>query len=172
MHERIRRIRTRRRWKRLHRLQRFRRDESGLQLVEVTIVIPILLILFGATAEFGRFFYEYTTLAKAARGGTRYLSVSPVIASKDAEARNIVVFGNPEGTGTAILPGLTTANIQIVRDGGVPLLPQRVTVRIVDYKHQPLFDLGALTKSVGLSLNIDVKPSVTMRYLLTQPPAL
>ena len=172
MHERIRRIRTRRRWERLHRLQRFRRDESGLQLVEVTIVIPILLILFGATAEFGRYFYEYTTLAKAARGATRYLTVNPVLPSSDTAAKNIVVFGNPDGSGTAILPGLTTSNIQIVREGGVPLLPQRVTVRIIDYKHQPLFDLGALTQSVGLSLNIDVKPSVTMRYLLTQPPPL
>ncbi|HEX6285265.1 MAG TPA: TadE/TadG family type IV pilus assembly protein [Pyrinomonadaceae bacterium] len=172
MHARIRRIRSWRRWRRLHACQRFQRDESGLQLVEVTIVIPILLILFGATAEFGRYFYEYTTLAKAARGATRYLSVNPVGSAADNAAKNILVFGNPAGTGTPILPGLSTANVQIVREGGVPLLPQRVTVKIVDYKHDPIFDLGALTKSVGLSLNIDVKPSVTMRYLLTQPPPI
>ena len=172
MSTRIRKIRNRLRWRRLHSLQRFRRDESGVQLVEVTIVLPIFFILFAATAEFGRYFYEYTTLAKAARGATRYLTVNPVGTAGDNAARNIVVFGNPAGTGTPILPGLTTSNVEIVREGGVPLLPQRVTVKIVDYTHDPIFDLGALTKSVGLSLNIDVKPSVTMRYLLTQPPPI
>lgn len=172
MHARIRRIRNWRRWRRLQPLQRFRRDETGVQLIEVAIVIPILLILFGATAEFGRYFYEYTTLTKAARGATRYLSVTPVGAAEDNAARNLVVFGNPAGTGSPILPGLTTANVEIVREGGVPILPQRVTVKIVEYQHEPIFDLGALTKSVGLSLNIDVKPSVTMRYLLTQPPPI
>lgn len=172
MHARIRRIRSWRRWRRLHPLQRFRRDERGIQLVEVAIVVPILLILFGATAEFGRFFYEYTTLTKAVRGATRYLTVNPVGTAADGVAKNMVVFGNPTGTGTPLLPGLSTSNVEIVREGGVPLLPQRVTVKIVDYKHDPIFDLGALTKSVGLSLNIDVKPSVTMRYLLTQPPPI
>ncbi|HEX5873124.1 MAG TPA: TadE/TadG family type IV pilus assembly protein [Pyrinomonadaceae bacterium] len=172
MHARIRRIRNRRRWRRLFDLQRFRRDESGLQLVEVTIVIPIFLIMFGATAEFGRYFYEYTTLAKAARAGSRYLATAPVVPNEDAAARNIVVFGNPAGSGSPLLTGLTTSHVVITREGGVPVLPQRVKVSIVGYQHQPIFDLGALTKSVGLSMTVEVKPSVTMRYLLTQPPPI
>lgn len=172
MHARIRRIRNRRRWRRLFDLQRFRRDESGLQLVEVTIVIPIFLIMFGATAEFGRYFYEYTTLAKAARAGSRYLATAPVVPAEDAAARNIVVYGNPAGTGSPLLTGLTTSHVVITREGGVPVLPQRVKVSIVGFQHQPIFDLGALTRSVGLSMSVDVKPSVTMRYLLTQPPPI
>jgi hypothetical protein len=32
--------------------------------------------------------------------------------------------------------------------------------------------LGLMTKTPSLSLNIDVRPSVTMRYLLTQPPPI
>jgi Flp pilus assembly protein TadG len=172
MHARIRRIRNRRRWRRLLDLQRFRRDESGLQLVEVTIVIPIFLMMFAATAEFGRYFYEYTTLAKAARAGSRYLATAPVVPGEDAAARNIVVYGNPAGSGTPLLTGLTTSNVEITREGGVPLLPHRVKVSIINYQHQSIFDLGALTNTVGLSLNIAVKPSVTMRYLLTQPPPI
>jgi hypothetical protein len=172
MHARIRRIRNRRRWKRLLQLQRFQRDESGIQLVELTIVIPIFLMLFAASAEFGRYFYEYTTLAKAARVGSRYLTTAPVVAAEDTAARNIVVFGNAAGSGSPILPGLATSHVVITRAGGVPVLPETVSVQIVGYKHQPIFDLGALTKSDGLSLNIDVRPSVTMRYLLTQPPPL
>ena len=172
MHARIRRIRNRRRWRRLLDLQRFRRSERGIQLVEAAIVIPVFLMMFGAVAEFGRYFYEYTTLAKASRAGSRYLATAVVSGTEDAVAKNIVVYGNTTGTGSPILTDLSTTHVVITREGGVPLLPQTVTVSIVGYKHQPIFDLGKLTNSVGLSLNVDVKPSVTMRYLLTQPPPL
>ena len=174
MHARIRRIRNRRRLRRLFLLQRFARDESGLQLVELTIVIPIFLMLFAATAEFGRYFYEYTTLAKAARAGARYLSCTQMLTdgSQDVTARKIIVYGNTAGTGSPILPGLdVNKNITITREGPLPFIPERVRVEIVDYKHQPIFDLGALLGQ-DFSMNVDVKPSVTMRYLITQPPPL
>ncbi|HEV8431344.1 MAG TPA: TadE family protein [Pyrinomonadaceae bacterium] len=171
MHTRIRRIRNRRRLARLFRLHRFTRDESGVSLVEVTIVIPIFLMLFAATAEFGRYFYEYTTLAKATRGGARYLS-SAVIGTGEGAAANIVVYGNSGGTGTPILTGLSTSQVKITYQGGSAAIPETVTVEIVGYTHEPIFNLAALTKSVGLNLNVDVKPSVTMRYLNTQPPPI
>ena len=150
-------------------LQRFQRDESGLQLVEATIVIPIFLILFAATAEFGRYFYEYTTLAKAAQVGSRYLSTVPV-GTGDTAAKNLVVYGNVAGTGSPILTDLTTSHVDITRQGGFPLVPETTTIQIAGFTHKPIFDLGALTKVAGLSLNIDVKPSVTMRYLGQPPP--
>src|SRR5215208_1550127 len=106
MHIRIRRIRSRRRLRRLLQLQRFGREESGIQLVELAIVIPIFLILFAATAEFGRYFYEYTTLAKAARVGARYLVTEKVDCPEAAIARNLIVYGNKAGTGSPILTDL------------------------------------------------------------------
>ena len=171
MNARIRRIRMRLRWNRLL-LHRFRKDERGIQLVEAAIVLPIFLLLFAATAEFGRYFYEYTTLAKAARVGTRYLITAQVKAAEDTVAKNIVVYGNPSGTGSPLLTGLSTSNIVITRTGGTPVLPQLVKVEVTGYTHQSIFDLGLLTKTPGLSLNVAVKPSVTMRYLLTQPPPI
>lgn len=172
MHARIRRIRIRRRLRRLFDLQRFARNERGIQLVEVAIVVPIFLMLFGATAEFGRYFYEYTTLAKASRGGVRYLATNIVTGGNDTIAKNIVVYGNPGGTGTPILTNLTTSQVVITRQGGSPILPQTVTIQITGYTHQSIFNLGALTKVVGLTTDVAVKPSVTMRYLLTQPPPI
>src|SRR5262245_65674338 len=50
------------------------RAERGTQLVELSIVLPILLVLIGATAEFGLYYNTYLTLAKATRVGARYLS--------------------------------------------------------------------------------------------------
>ncbi|MDQ3817035.1 MAG: pilus assembly protein [Acidobacteriota bacterium] len=152
------------------KLSRFAREESGVQLVELAIVLPIFLMLFGAAAEFGRYFYEYTTLDKATRAASRYLATAAVNSTEDARAKNIVVYGNMDGTGTPIVSGLTTANVVITRAGGVPILPQTVTVQISGFKHQPVFDLGKLINVPTLSLNVDVKPSSTMRYLLTQPP--
>jgi Flp pilus assembly protein TadG len=151
-------------------LSRLAREERGAQLVELAIVLPIFLMLFGAAAEFGRYFYEYTTLDKAVRAGSRYLATAAVNTAEDTKAKNIIVYGNPAGTGTPIVKGLTTANVVITRAGGVPVLPQTVTVQIQNYKYLPVFDLGKIIKVPALSMNIDVKPSATMRYLLTQPP--
>ena|SRR2546426_2401809 len=169
MHARIRKIRTHRRWRRLLSLRSLRRDDRGIQLVELAIVLPLFMILFGATAEFGRYFYEYSTLAKATRVGARYLTNSAVNSAEDTKAKNLVVFGNAAGTGDSVISGLTTANITITRTGGVPALPQTVTVQVVNFKYEPMLNLGALTNNSTFSLNIDIKPSVTMRYLLTQP---
>ena len=173
MHHRVRKIRNTRRWQRLNWLSRFRRDERGVQLVEIAIVIPILLMMFGAVAEFGRYFSEYTTLAKAARVGGRFMAAKPLFsASTDWQlaAKKLVVYGNTDGTGSPVLPGLTTDNVELVFEGGTYAggigVPATVTVKIINYKHDPVFDLGKLTKIKTLSLNVDVKPSITMRYML------
>jgi Flp pilus assembly protein TadG len=171
MHHRIRKIRNTRRSRRLLWLSRFRRDERGVQLLETAIVIPILLVLFGAVAEFGRYFYEYTTAAKAARVGARYLASKSVNSSTnyEAQAKNLVVYGNIAGTGTPVLPGLTAANVDVQFVGGTAGVPDLVKVSIISYQHQSIIDLGKLLNNNSLSTNVDVKPSVTMRYLLTQP---
>jgi Flp pilus assembly protein TadG len=171
MHHRIKKIRNTRRSRRFLWLSRFRSDERGVQLVEVALVIPIMLLLFGAVAEFGRYFYEYSTAAKAARVGARYLVSKSVTSSTNYEtqAKNLVVYGNIAGTGTAVLPGLTAANVQVDYIGGTSGVPDVVKVSIINYQHQSIVNLGALLKNTALSTNVDVKPSVTMRYLLTTP---
>jgi Flp pilus assembly protein TadG len=149
-------------------LRRFARCERGTQLVELAIVLPVMLALFGATAEFGRFFYTYQTLSKATRSATRYLTVEP-LGGSDEQAANLVVYGNTAGTGDPLVEGLTTANVDITRNGGTASLPQYITVSIEGFTYQPLFDLGALVGSPAVSLNIDVSPSTTMRSFSTIP---
>ena len=177
MHVRLRKIRLLRSWKRRY-LARFARNERGVQLAELAIVLPLLALMFGATAEFGRYFHEYTTLSKASRIGARYLATACVKPGEDLKAKNLVVYGNAAGTGSPVLAGLDVSNITITRkDGDIPPavccltsgVPQTVSVDVTNFKFQPLFNLGGLMNNNGLSLNIDVKPSVTMRYLLTTP---
>ena len=139
------------------------RDEHGSQLVELAIVMPLVLLLLGATAEFGRFFYTYTTLLKGTRAASRYL-ISQPLGTMDAAARNLVVYGNTAGTGTPIANGLTTANVKItpVKSGG----GATQTVEIQNYIYAPIFDLGKLTKSSTLSLSVNVGAKSTMRQLV------
>ena len=173
MHHRIRKIRNERRWRRFTWLQRFRRDEHGVQLVEIAIVLPLLLMLFAAVGEFGRYFYEYTTMAKAARVGARFMAAKSLdSASTDwvTATKKLVVYGNTAGTGNPVLPGLTINNVDVKFAGGTYTngngVPTSVTISFVNYKHKSMFDLAKLTKIKSLSLNVDVKPSVTMHYML------
>jgi Flp pilus assembly protein TadG len=169
MHAWVRKIHNLPRWRKSLQIRELQHDERGVQLAELAIVLPIFILLFGAAAEFGRYFYEYSTLAKGTRIGARFLATAAVNISEDTAAKNLVVYGNAAGTGSPIVSGLSISNVKIDRQGGVSCLPETVMVHIVDFKHNPIIDLGKLTNSPSFSLNIDVKPSVTMRYLLTQP---
>ncbi len=169
---RVRKIRLLRRFRR--RLASIGHNERGVQLVELAIVLPLFMILFAATAEFGRYFYEYTTLSKAARVGARYLVTAKVNCAQADLARNLVVYGNTAGTGSPILPGLLVSNVSITPNdlacAGTPQgVPPSITVTISGFKHQSLFNLGGLLNNNAISMDIDVKPSISMRYMLSTP---
>ena len=149
--------------------RRLARSERGTQLVELAIVLPVLVVMLGAAAEFGRFFYTYQTLAKATRTGARYLTTETANGKKDPTAENLVVYGNEAGTGKPVVSGLSPSQVQITRTGGTSAIPERVTVKIVGYTYVPLFDLGKLVGKKSLSLSIDVSPSTTMRYFSSIP---
>ncbi|HEX7316581.1 MAG TPA: TadE/TadG family type IV pilus assembly protein [Pyrinomonadaceae bacterium] len=145
----------------LRRLRRFKACEAGTQLAELAIVLPIMLVLFGATAEFGRFFYTYNTLSKSTRAGARYLTASSK--ATDDEAKSLVVNGTTGDGASPILSGLSTGNVHITREGPTGF-PVTVTVEISGYTYEPIFDLGQLMGD-SFSLRVDVKPSTTMRYI-------
>ena len=109
------------------RLRRLWRGEAGTQLAEMAVVLPLLLVLFGATAEFGRFFYTYATLTKATRSAARYLTSSNK--ATDAGAQNLIIYGNAEGAGDPVLPGLGATHVDIQREGK-PGFYEKVTVGV------------------------------------------
>ncbi len=145
-------------------LRALRRDERGTQLVELALVVPLFLMMVGAVGEFGRFFYTYSTLSKATRAGARYQISQPPGASV-ATAKNLVVFGNPAGTGSPVVAGLSVSNV-VVTPNKTGNTVQTVTVSISGFNYQPIFDLGKLTKSPSLSLNVNVGAGSTMRQLV------
>jgi hypothetical protein len=163
-------------------LRRFFHREEGMQIVELAIALPVMLMLLGSVAEFGRFFYTYTTLTNAVRAGARHASKWERNASWTfPETSNVVVYGDYSNTSLAcpagqsgpcpILPGLSTSNVVVQANGPAVNAIDSVTVKIVNYKYQPLFDIGKLTGIQSLSLNIDMNASATMHQLYNGPTA-
>lgn len=141
-----------------------RRRERGVQMIEVVLVMPLLLMLMASTAELGRYFYTYSVLARATRISARYLSGSLLNTANHTAAKNMAVCGLTTTCSIAVVPGLTTSNIAITPAANPTTWPSTVTVSITSYNYQPIFNLGNWT---GVSwTSVAVKPSTTMRYLL------
>ena len=157
----------------LQRVRRFFRREHGTQLVELSIVLPMMLVLLGGLSEFGRFFYTYTTLTNAVRAGARHASKWELSAAWTIpETANMVVYGDFTDTSNGpILPGLSTSNVVVQANGPSANNIDSVTVKIVNYQYQPLFDLGKLTGIPALSLNINMNANATMHQLYNGPTA-
>jgi Flp pilus assembly protein TadG len=155
------------------RVRRFLKEERGTQILELAIALPVMLMMLGSVAEFGRFFYTYTTLTNAVRGGARHASKWEKNASWTIpETQRMVVYGDFSNTSNGpILPGLTTSNVQVIANGPSVNNIDSVTVKITGYNYVPLFDIGALTGVPALSLNIPMNASATMHQLYNGPSA-
>ncbi len=92
-----------------------RRHERGAALVELALVLTLLVTLFSGMVELGRAIYLYETLTKSARDAARYLSQYSALDPNypASTAKCLAVYGNTDCTGTALAPGLTTANVVI-----------------------------------------------------------
>jgi hypothetical protein len=157
------------------KLSRFAFGDEGSTLAEMAIMVPFLAIMLAGVSEFGRYFQSYTTLAKSTRSAARYLSNHPFNDTEKGRARNHAVCGKLTcAGGEELLPGLSTANVCIESVGVAPV-PTTVTVRIPEtaadgcadpYIYQPLFDLGALLNTPSFSLELPIRPSTTMYFML------
>lgn len=157
----------------LRRIRRFSSEERGTQLVELAIALPVLMVLLAGLTEFARFYYTYTTLTNAVRGGARHASKWERNASWTVpETQRMVVYGDFSNTSNGpILPGLSTSHVSVIANGPSVNNIDSVTVKINGYNYQPLFDLGGLTGIEGLSLKIPVRASATMHQLYNGPTA-
>jgi Flp pilus assembly protein TadG len=93
------------------RIKSKRDTERGATLVEFAIGATVFLAALFAVLEFGRALWVHNALTDAARRGARYAVVNSDADS--ASVKNVVVYGNPAGTGTPLMNNLSTANVAV-----------------------------------------------------------
>jgi Flp pilus assembly protein TadG len=154
------------------RHQSLRRGERGNALIEFAFAFTFISVLFTGVFQFGYTFYLYNNLVTNIRAGARYAAQksytpgsgstagSPVPATAYVTAvQNVVVYGTPVPgqSPQPLVPGLTTANIQVVPIVDSNGIPQTITVRI---SPTTPFNLNAVVGSTRLA----GKPAVTFPY--------
>lgn len=117
------------------------KSQRGVAIVEFALMLPLLLLLTFITTEFGRAIWQYNVLAKSVRDSARYLSLqTPGDTTAIATARNLTVYGNPNGTGNPLVPGLSTSHVPdpTWQTAGAEPVINTVTIRITGYTFTPL----------------------------------
>lgn len=79
-------------------LDRFRREESGVALVEFAIFLPLFLLSFFVVVEFSRIFFSYQGALAGVRDATRYIA-------RVADADVCVTSPATPHNGTVVVPG-------------------------------------------------------------------
>jgi Flp pilus assembly pilin Flp len=152
---------------------RFARNEAGGTLAELAILVPLLAVMLAAVSEFGRYFQNYTTMAKATRSAARYLSNHPFTPGEKDKAKNLVVCGKVTtcGANEQLVPGIAVGKV-CIESTGAPT-PETVTVRIprnpadtcgAQLNYQPIFNIGALLHT-SFTFAPPISPRTTMRYV-------
>ena len=127
--------------------------QRGVASVELALLLPILVLLLGALYDFGCALHDFNLMSKQARAAARHLmSGKAEDTQRQQEAKNLVVFGNTQGSGTPLLATLNTGMVQILQpqaDTSVQLVStgkgplSLVSVTITGYRYSS-FLLGAL----------------------------
>jgi Flp pilus assembly protein TadG len=129
-------------------IKNFNKDERGSTLVEYAIGATVFIMATFAVLEFGRAVWAHNALTDAARRGARYAVLNVPGGNSDIAIKNVVVYGNPNGGTKPLLPGLSTANVQIARSADLSVNSGTATVSITGYKFQ--FVLPMLPRSINM----------------------
>ena len=140
--------------------------KRGNAILEFAIASSVLVPLLAGTFQFGYTLYAYNNLHSAVRGGARYASLRPYDSATATPSvdfqravSNMVIFGNSQGAGSPVAPGLTTSNVEVLpqMNGAAP---ESITVRITGYSVNAVFTTFAFNG----------KPSATFPYMGTAAP--
>jgi Flp pilus assembly protein TadG len=101
-------------------MSRRTRSQRGNAVIEFALAFSIIVPVFLSTFQFGYTFYVYNLLQTQVRDGARYAALRTFragdahsIAAFSTAVRNMVRYSTPDGTETAIVPGLTDSNVVV-----------------------------------------------------------
>jgi hypothetical protein len=145
-----------------------KRRTQGLAMVELAIVLPLVMLLIMATAEFGRAFWQYNTLTKTVRDGARHAASGGMLGSSGvvivtpalrSQVQNLVVHGNLAGIGPPLIDGLNRGNVSLENPGGGDVLVRAT------YSYNPIFGFVPDFDGSGWSPFYEFEAVVRMRAL-------
>ena len=146
-------------------------SRRGNAMIEFALSAAVLIPMFLGTFQFGYTFYVYNLLCTQMRAGARYASMRTFKASSVStfkqQTRNVIRFGNPDGTGTLIEPQLTDAevDVQVKDSNGIDAdathVPNYVTVSTINYS----------LNAVVTTFNFNGKPMARFPYVGRYAPA-
>jgi Flp pilus assembly protein TadG len=98
-----------------------KRSTNGNAILEFALASLIIVPCFAGTFQFGYSFYVYNQLEAAVSNGARYAATRTFRCSAGATdvtkiktaVKNVVLYGNPDGTGTLQVPQLATGNVSV-----------------------------------------------------------
>jgi Flp pilus assembly protein TadG len=159
-------------------LRRFGRAQSGAEIIEFALTLPLLLLVVLGIIEFGFLFQQYEVVTNAAREGARIAVLPTYSANATATEANVRARVNQYLTAG----GLSTASATICGGGGTcpgdwlsvtdtivagpPCLAVKVFRVTVEYQHPVAFVGGILSyfgKSVGTAGVITLRATSRMR---------
>jgi len=147
-------------------------NRSGNVMIEFALGALVLVHSFAWTFQYGYTFFRYNTLLAAVNAGARYASLSPYDSLTPTPStafsnavKNMVVYNNPAGGTTPVVPGLTTAKVSLevtfTSSSSSTDKPDYMTVWISS------FSIPALFKTVTFT----TKPKVKYKYQGIYSPA-
>lgn len=141
-------------------LHRFARGESGAELIEFGLTMPLLLLVMLGIIEFGFMFHEYEVVTNAAREGAR-IAVLPAYTADDAKTRATQYLVASGLKNAQISPAPTVSAAAPVSLGGGKCV-SAITVT-VSYQH-PVPFIGGIVTYFGQSFGtVTLHESSTMR---------
>lgn len=138
-----------------------RGSQRGGALVEFALATMVLVPMLMGTFSFGLAMRDYNTLQTNVRHAARFASLQNYDSTTSTPSnaylqavRNMAVYGNPAGTGSAMPKGLKPQNIQVLIEmrAGVPY---QVTVSVVNFQLVDFFQ----------PITLSGKPTVTFPYM-------
>jgi len=129
--------------------------QSGLAVVEMTLVTPVLLLLLLGVAEITNAFIQYNTLVKSTQTAARYIAnhstpgTTNVIRLTDeviASGKQLLIYGTTAESSKSLLEGLAESTVSVM---AVDAAHVGVSVR---YNYRPLFG-GVIPGFFGQAIN-------------------
>jgi len=133
-----------------------RKCKAGNAAIELALSFLLLWMLLGGAFRYGYAIYIYESLVSQVANAARYASRVNFDTGHSfvSGVQNMAVYGSPNGGTSALVPGLTTANISVSWTTDTTGLPLTMTVAVTNYT----------LKAVFQNFTWSGKPAFTVRF--------